>query len=431
MRGNDYVDAKFRFEDDAGRHLRFGSELIRLDDFKVLYDGLKAEYDEVIATEIFFGLPIPSEFFPDMDISSFIDDPGNRAAGFSFLDDPRNNLIDRTTIYGQWVLSTPSVQTRLANIAADGTVTWKGAACAILLRSFVKLRLISCARNIISAGPSIRATEIGRDLLRNLPGASMRSVLILYKNLTIVGMQDKSTHRNNKKTYTPKTPNTETSVAFIHELVLFRRFEANLIHYFFGDAEAERYRLYLWPAIKRNIFGDEISDRLGEATLKYLKVKLKIRDYRHAISEFLRFHGDETYQGLAEDTYADLAQNHSSRTAYQRYGVDRAGLARSDPRLVVGCIKASIRWQQITGIQGERPVTVSLRGPLPRYLIPDVAAQDPENDLDGADTGLSNSFFFFPTRYAHLRLQKPCQPLRSSTQSMSRLIDVPPKMLRQ
>jgi hypothetical protein len=201
-------------------------------------------------------------------------------------------------------------------------------------------------RKIIPAGPTIRGTELARGLLRNLPGGYTRSLLILYHTLCFVGMSDKTSAKILKKKFTPAAPNIETANDMINCLVNFRAFESRLIGYFFGPAEAERYWLYLWPDITANTTGDEMSHALGDAFKLYMnpKLDLTILPYRNCVNVFLRWHGDPATIDLSHDEAYDIAQNLSTTTSNQYYGIQHNMLAGSDPRVVIACIEGSKKW---------------------------------------------------------------------------------------
>ncbi|KAJ6497931.1 hypothetical protein DFH09DRAFT_1103329 [Mycena vulgaris] len=371
IRGEEYNEASCQISDEFGRELIFNGEMIKLDDISVLHDGLRAEYDKIILEEIFFGEPLPSWFNDPIDIPSLVDDPRNNTAGYSFLDHPKNNFVPMFGIYGGWLLSCPIRAARFVDII-DGRVAWKAGPCYQLLLSFSKLRHLLCTRNIVDVGPSVRATEIARDLLRNLSGAAVRSLMLLFHLVCIVAVQDKTSHKILKKRFTPGAPTTETAIALIRSLVFFRRFESDLIRYFKGDLHAERYNMYLWPDIAANMSGDTISEDLGDATEKYLGVRLQILEWRGVTTAFMHYHGDPAAD-LPADSYYDLLANHSSGTARQRYGVDRASLANTPTHHIKGCPNATIKWQSLARISGTVPLRLSMSN-AQRILLPDVAA---------------------------------------------------------
>ncbi|KAJ7233349.1 hypothetical protein C8J57DRAFT_1532465 [Mycena rebaudengoi] len=161
----------------------------------------------------------------------------------------------------------------------------------------------------------------------------------------------------------------------INLLVNFRAFETQLILYFFSTAEAECYHLYLWPDIKANTTGNEISQALCDATEDYMQVQLTLLDWCHIISAFLHWHKDPTTLLLSQDENYDMAQNHSTGTSNRRYGVDHSTLTNTDPWIVVGCINASRKWQLLTGLEGDKPLSLVVDSapahiPLPEDAVP-------------------------------------------------------------
>ncbi|KAK6988387.1 hypothetical protein R3P38DRAFT_2481697, partial [Favolaschia claudopus] len=265
IRGEEYGEARSWISDELGRQLTFGTHVINLDGFLAVKNGLTREYDRIINEEIFFNEAIPAWFTREFNIATMVDDPRNNTAGYSFIDHPQNGLTKMFTLYGEWLLSSPSRAAQFADFI-DNQIVWKSAPCYALLKSFSNLRRILCTRKIIDVGPSVRATEISRDLLRNVSGASMRSLLILFHNLCIVGVQDKTSHRILKKRFTPGAEASDTAQVHIANLVFFRRFESDLIRVFRGDVDANRYNMYMWPDLKDNLDGETISEDLGDAT---------------------------------------------------------------------------------------------------------------------------------------------------------------------
>lgn len=205
----------------------------------------------------------------------------------SFLSLPENGLLAWGKRYGEWLLSDAERARRFTRVH-NGAVYWQSQPCALLLQAFEKLRGILCVWMIIPCGPSVRGTEISRQLLANMSGAAVRNVMILYRCFCIVGIQDKSSSRTLRKRFTPHTPTKRMAKTFVHNLAIFRPFEHMLMKFFFGAVEAERYNIYLWPGAARNFDGDRISGLLGDATERSLLVRLQILDYRKIVSAFRR-----------------------------------------------------------------------------------------------------------------------------------------------
>ncbi|KAJ7719557.1 hypothetical protein DFH07DRAFT_1009590 [Mycena maculata] len=373
IRGEEYTDAHSQMEDVHGRQLRFHEDLIDLDTFGTMQNELRDEYRQLIAKKIFFDKPIPEWFTRAIDVPALVDDPRNNSAGYCLIDNPRNGFTEKFVLYGQWLLSCPKRAAQFTeNI--DGQLVRKSAPCYTLLQNFSKLRSLLCTRKIAGVGPSVRASEIARDLLRNLSGAAIRSLLILFHNLCIVGVQDKLSHKILKKRFTPGAPDSETAEDLIRNLVFFRRFESNLIRHFKGDFHAERYNMYLWPDINANMTGDQISENLGDETERFIGTRLQILEYRGVATAFMRFHMVDFAEDSDADNHYDLLSNHSSRTSHQRYGVDRATLASAPTGDIIGCLQTTIKWQELTGIKADKALSLTAPG-LGKVLLPDIAAE--------------------------------------------------------
>ncbi|KAF7328439.1 C2H2-type domain-containing protein [Mycena sanguinolenta] len=373
IRGDHYAEARFQFTDAGGRELSYQGSLINLDDFRGMHEVLSQEYDRIIAQEVFFGEAIPDWFTQDIDIRSLVDDPRNHTAGYCFIDDARNPFTNLAEHYGEWLLSSAERAAEFVNIV-DGKLLWKSAPCFRLLRSCAKARRILITLKIVGVGPSIRATEIARDLLRNLSGGSLRSLMILYHNLVIVGTQDKTSHKTLKKRFTPGAAPLETALRLIRNIVYFRRFESDLIRFFRGDDEAERCNIYLWPDICANISGSTISDDLGEATKNSLHVEAKILTYRSILTAFTRYHFGARHDMDGDESY-DTLSHHSSAISNQYYGIDTASLANASIKDVEGCMTTSIKWQALIGIDKSQPLKLQIGAPARQgvVLLSDVA----------------------------------------------------------
>ncbi|KAJ7926412.1 hypothetical protein B0H13DRAFT_1862245 [Mycena leptocephala] len=372
IRGDEYNEAECWMTDSLWRQLSFRSHLVNLDDFLKMQVGLREEYNTILKDEVFFGEDIPEWYKREIDIRSLVDDPQNNTAGYCFIDHPQNGLNSFFTLYGEWLLSSPAHAADFAEFA-NGEIIWKSAPCFRLLTSFSKLRRISCNLKIIGVGPSVRATEVSRDLLRNQSGTALRSFMLLFHNVTIVGIQDKTSHKILKQRFTVGTPDDETAQDLVKQITYFRKWESDIVRFFLGDTHAERYNLYLWPDVKANFSGEDISESLGDATEEYLGTGLMMLEYRHVLSAFMRYHfGEEN--DLEGDKYYDLLSNHSTRTSQHKYGVSRATLANAPMHHIRGCMEATIRWQKLAKLEGKRPLRLQIEGPT-RVLIPDVAEE--------------------------------------------------------
>ncbi|KAK7017839.1 hypothetical protein R3P38DRAFT_2539939, partial [Favolaschia claudopus] len=355
---DEYNDSEVQLGDIEGRSIIFDGARIERAGFKTLDEQLRAEYDRVLAL-IFHNQTPPADVLPAIELAKLLDNQHNNDGGFCFADIPGNNLTRLATVYAEWLLSDPerrSLYTRTYN----GELHWQSAPCADLLRLFEDLREVQVVWAIVSAGPSIRSTEIARQLLRNLNTGAMRNVHFIFNCFTLVGLNEKTSGLRLRRRMTPHAPTYRVATALVHEICVFRPFQRHLIQYFFGAAEGLRYHLYMWPGIKKNFDGGRISSLLGDATEKALGKRLQILDYRKVLTAFCRYIIPKPAWEDFQDHFFDSLQHHSSATSYRKYGVDASTLGGSDPRKIAGCLQACISWQNILGIEDGNPLTLTL-----------------------------------------------------------------------
>nr|GAT42875.1 predicted protein [Mycena chlorophos] len=376
IRGGEYSEAISQINDIDGNELLFRGRRLHLHAMGDMHRGLHNDLRKLIEEKIFFGQPIPEWFEAEIDISAIEDDPRNNEAGYCFLDNPLNVFHEQCDLYAQWFLADQERAARFMNVV-NGALLWKTEPTHELLSAFVEGRRILATAKIVDVGPSVRSEEMSRDLLRNVPGSTTRNVHILSRMLTIVGTQDKTSHRVLRRLFTPGAPSHRTAQMLIKFLVFFRKFETDLIRILRGNEEAERYHMFLWPAIRRNFRGEEISERLGDETEKYFPIRLQILDFRHVTTSWMRFFSAEPTS--AEDEGFDLLANHSTDTSERHYGVDRATFAYAKRSTVHKIMQATILWRRVSGIdKDQRVLTLRLpKAPGADVLVPELAARLP------------------------------------------------------
>jgi hypothetical protein len=349
--------ATVSFTDEHGREVSFKGDIIKLDDFTRLVNGLRHSYQGVLA-KIFFGKTIPGIFLSSIDIRSMLDDPRNFSPGYCFIDDPRNDLLKHRNAYAEWLLS-DSNRAAMFTYSQGNRLIWKASPSFSLLKWFQEAREILVILAIVSSGPSVRGTEASRELLRNVTGAELRNVLILYHNFCIVSIQDKTSHRFLKSRFSPHCPPQMVSEDLLLNLTFYRPFEEMLVGYLLGESDRLRFHCYLWPNLRRNIASSDVSDLLGKATEKYLGTALKIKNYRNVSATLARRHGDPLLFEVSKQYYHDALQNHSTEMGNLKYGVEKHNMANADPRHIIGCTKVCIRWHDLINIAYPKPLRVA------------------------------------------------------------------------
>ena len=383
IRVDETNEAAFTCTDERGREFSYGGNLVRVDDITKMIKDLLRRYDVQMRNVCFFNESIPESLCLEFKHEDIIDNLQNTQPGYSFLDDSRNPFLDYRTAYGEWLLSDPRRAAFYVDLYGDELI-WKPKPCFDLLRKMQELRKLLLLLCIFSAGPSSRASEVARQLLRNVPG-SYRNLLVLYHVVCLVDVQDKTSHKHLRDKYVPHCPTREVTALLLFNLAIFRPFEENLVQFLLGPEHGLRYHQQLWPDLKGTITDANVSDLIGVECSLHLsnasaigKVTYKILFWRNLVTAIMKRQGDGLTSLAHQQYYLDTAMMHSSSMAVARYGGESSNLPTSDPRQVLECIKVGSTWHKILNIGQKNPLSVGIDKQLEKL------------DLDNAGT-----FFFF------------------------------------
>ncbi|KAJ7911011.1 hypothetical protein B0H13DRAFT_2328778 [Mycena leptocephala] len=314
IRANEYTDAGASFMDEHGRELTLDGKLIRLSDFTTLMDNLQTDYEQHVKDEIFFGENLPEQLKLTISLRDIADNPHNRSAGWCFLDHPDNPFHNFQNSYGEWLLSDPERADTFTYIQ----LVWRPDPALRLMHAFDLASDKLILRAIFGAGGSGRATDLAAQNLRNRPVCSIRNLQFLYHNLTLLGIQDKTSHKRMKDRYIPHSP----SLRFPGSRFL---------------TCPRRFHEALWPRLSANLSSNDLSRMMGDLTEDPpVGVRLPITKYRKIVSTFLRKHGDPRQFEVAKTYFFDVVAHHSAKTANAVYQQDRDRLPGISPEHVVG-----------------------------------------------------------------------------------------------
>lgn len=365
IRSDEANEARFSCTDDMGREFTYEGNVIKVDDITRMIHSLLLRYQSQLKEACFFGQTSPSSLRLEFKIEDIIDNLQNTRPGYSFLDDPRNPFASYRSKYGEWLLSDTQRAAKFVYIH-QGKLFWKPKPSLLLLKHMTELRQLLLLLCIFTAGPSSRASEVARQLLRNVPG-SYRNLLVLFHVICLVDIQDKTSHKHLKDKYIPHCPTRDVSTLLIYNLAIFRPFEENLVGFLLGDEHALRYHEQLWPDLKETITDTRVSDAIGRECTAHLaqnnsivNVSYKILFWRNLVSAILKRQPDVHTAAVHQQYYVDTAMMHSSSMAVARYGGDTNNLPLSDPRQVVQCIKVGLSWQKLLNIGENGPLTVDI-----------------------------------------------------------------------
>lgn len=178
IRSDETNEARFSATDESGMEFSYEGTLIKVSNITKMISVLYERYNQQMEYNCFFRQTLPESLSIQFRIEDIIDNLQNTHPGYSFIDDPRNPFHNYRSAYGQWLLSDPERASHFAYVY-ENQIIWKPGPCFRLLLQMQELRKMLLLLCIFSAGPSSRASEVARQLLRNVPG-SFRNLLVLF-----------------------------------------------------------------------------------------------------------------------------------------------------------------------------------------------------------------------------------------------------------
>ena len=365
IRGDEINEARFSCTDERGREFSYEGNLIKVDNITKMVKDIYERYVSHTTTYCFFGREMPLSLHIDLRIEDLVDNLQNSQPGYCFLDDPRNPFTGYRSSYGEWLLSDSQRASQYVDVY-DGKLVWKPKPCFQLLKRMQEMRELLLLLCIFTAGPSSRASEVARQLLRNVPG-SYRNLLVLFHVVCLVDIQDKTSHKHLKDKYVPHCPSRNVARILIHNLTVFRPFEEYLIGILLGDEHGLRYHQQLWPNFDETISDTEVSNLIGRECGNHLaspesidNVSYKILFWRNLVTAILKYQPDARTRASHQQYYVDTAMMHSSTIAVAHYGGFTSNLPLSDPRQVVECIKVGLAWHKLLNIDKNEALSVEI-----------------------------------------------------------------------
>lgn len=357
VRSDEVNDPKFKFTDAFGREITHEGDLVRLSDIKRMHDAELERYREYVQGVLFFGEAIPEGVFPMFDIEDLVDNLNNNAVGYSFIDDPKNKFQGFRDSYGAWLLSDPERAEKYVYIH-EGKLTWHIDAAMELLGLFDGLREILAPGSAYSTLLQVRCSEFARANFRNTTGAP-RNLRIECHILCYVATQDKTSHLHLRDRNIPHAFTRPWAVELIHYFSVFRPFEELLVENLMDKETLHRYRIQLWPGLKRTLTSEQYGDYCGAVTKRYLKKPFKPLLWRSLMTAFAKYLPKSKAFEASKEYFVDMSMMHSTSMSNNRYGRTVDQTNESDFRVTIGCIQAGLDFQKHVGIGQERPFTLN------------------------------------------------------------------------
>ncbi|TCD60567.1 hypothetical protein EIP91_009851, partial [Steccherinum ochraceum] len=267
-------------------------------------------YVRFVKQVLFFGEDTPLGMTWDSPVSDLVDDTTTTKTKFSFVDDPRNGL---------------------ALHKDNPKLIWNTKALLTWLQGYEDSQLILAVLIILSAsaGPSARATEFARYLLRERLGCR-RNVSTTLKNVSLDSTVDKTSARRRVQ----------------------HHFAEYAVEQIFppGHAAVESYLYNLWPSVYGplgHMDSDKLSAALADATERCTKQRFGMRLWRSLTTVIFSQFADPDLSTIQAETYYDRANMHSTSTADQYYGGNTGLAPGSSATSALGFARVSATWHKI------------------------------------------------------------------------------------
>lgn len=331
--------------DPSGETMLIDGEVVGRSHIANLLKEILAAYDEVIREQ--FCLNLSSDYFELPKYKEITEDPANTTPGYSFLHDDRNPFLKVADRLVSLWLGKPSIADRLA-YKLDERIYWiTGQARALLAAEAQATRLLVAAL-MISSGAPPRGEEMAAMVVRNVPGGSIRNVLVLKGVLCVTGGYNKTSHNDRRDKVTPRVPIASVQKRLLQHLTYYRPAARSLVQDLGYPPDAiERYQYYLMPGLVHTVTGEHISSLLHEVTSKWFPVALKLRRLRHIfkfVDRSLRDPGN-----VVLPHWNDEQAGHQSSTANRHYGLTASMLGTASNDRILGCFRSSRSWHKIFG----------------------------------------------------------------------------------
>lgn len=312
-----------------------GDKITRLGWVAMLH-GLRDQLEERLSA-MMFGLR--DELLVNLKNAELCENPAERGQGYSFISDRRNagvlepHRIDRLL---SAVLANDKLFKRFVRLDASGKPRIRVHAARAWLAQHAEFWSLFLSCLILSCGGAIRSTELtGTNFINGRDGV-LRNVM-MYGTVCINREYAKNTGRTGLFSSVPIALDARLANLLIQALVVVRPFCLHLAAAAYPNSPIvlDMYRTKTFVNEDRLFKTDDLTTGLGEATLRWLNVRLGLLDIRHIARGWWRRMGVLSAEELVlfdHDGQAD-ADGHMDIGAYMAMhseSVDLSTYARTD-----------------------------------------------------------------------------------------------------
>ncbi|KAK7434305.1 hypothetical protein VKT23_020255 [Stygiomarasmius scandens] len=299
--------------------LRYKGDLITLDHIREVVHSTQKQATHIWTKEILMGLEVPFDYGP------LADDLTNKTAGYSFLDDERNDLQKYSHALSEAFFRDERVRKHFLILDTTGSITLNPVTVRKWLFSLSKLEgcLLVCD-HLCGGGPA-RGTEITSSLARNTRFRA-RNLYGLGAIVATVRQYTKTSHLSGSDKLIPNGLESFTADFLLRLHALARPFAAFLSSRMCPNDPyiVFNYRHMLFMDNLREFDGDRLSDLLVQYSKPVLGWGFKVGSWRHIFIAFNRKinpHSQSLVDAEEQDTVGTLQAGHSRAIENQHYGL--------------------------------------------------------------------------------------------------------------
>jgi hypothetical protein len=342
---------RFTALDFSGDNVIVAGRVIYLKDIRSFIETLAAEIKEHIRTKLFFGLDaIDIEWSPGV----VHEEPRNICIGHSCFHDPRNGFARHKDSLLRLILTHPQVRGHFHYIDQQGQIVWKAGPCFAYMHACHETEMMLFAGTQTSVGETGRATELASHLVENVPGGSIRNILVMFQYFCMMGTYNKASYAIERDVNMIRVPYPEIGRLWMLYHTFIRPLLVVWQKYFHGQKAAVRARQRLFFGPHRPVSPSELSRNLSYHTYRLLGVKMSISLWRHVVTWFLNYHLAHCPDHSALSTRSALAfqMGHNDGT-HSLYAVDARLPAKIDFHVFFQTMRASGIWHDLVGLKSD------------------------------------------------------------------------------
>ncbi|TCD60111.1 hypothetical protein EIP91_010708 [Steccherinum ochraceum] len=381
MRDADSNLSDFEWTSDLFDELTYRGNLVT---FKGIQDSINSQvvaYIQLLSINLFYSEAIPEDMSWTSPVSDLVDDLSSTMTKYSFVDDPRNGFAQYKFKYGTWLLSDPGRREYFL-VPHPTKLIWKPKSLLKWLEGYEVIQMALAVLLILSAGPSPRATEFCRFLLRERLGCR-RNATIGFKNVSLDSTGDKTSVRHRLQLRVPHIATLEVQRLLLQNLACFRQVAEYFVEQIFppDHPAVDAYLYNLWPSIYSphgHLDSSKLSEALADATQRGTGQRFGIRAWRSLTTVIFRQRADPDTRAhhAHADTFYDRANMHSTATADRFYGGSTGFSQGTSGSTLLGFARVSAQWHKIMNIGQDEPILPVRSAPPPTEGSLSVSASD-------------------------------------------------------